>query len=125
MDLGTLLKFKPWGAVKLAKGINGVLVFTGIALEVWDSWEQAKREEEFHKSIEEMVKNFNKQRSELLELINGPQFIEQFFADYVELQNSMQDVQQSLRQSREQRQRFHAWRKAGEVIDGEFTEFLG
>ncbi|TOB31146.1 LeoA/HP0731 family dynamin-like GTPase, partial [Vibrio parahaemolyticus] len=31
LDLASLLKFKPWGAVNLAKGINGALVVVGIA----------------------------------------------------------------------------------------------
>ncbi|WP_024298522.1 LeoA/HP0731 family dynamin-like GTPase [Methylomicrobium lacus] len=121
MDLGKFLKFKPWGAVKLAKGINGALAFAGIALEAWDSWEQAKREEAFHKSLEDMVENFNKQRSELLDLISGPQFIEQFFADYLELQSKVQDVQKILTQRREQRQKLHEWCETVEVIDAEFS----
>jgi GTP-binding protein EngB required for normal cell division len=121
MDLGNLLKFKPWGAINLAKGINGALAFAGIALEAWDSWEQAKREEAFRKSIEDMVENFNKQRIELLDLINDEQFNKRFFGDYVELQSSVQDVQQSLTQRREQQQKLHEWCEAIEVIDTEFT----
>jgi GTP-binding protein EngB required for normal cell division len=125
MDLGKLLKFKPWGAVNLAKGINGALVFVGVALEAWDSWEQAKREEAFHKAIRDMVENFNKQRSELLELINGRQFTEQFFTDYIELQNSVQEIQQSLSQRNEQRKRFSEWREEGETIDVDFAILQG
>ncbi|VFT16652.1 labile enterotoxin output A [Pseudomonas aeruginosa] len=49
MDIGKYLKFKPWGAVKFAKGANGALAALGVALEAWDSWEQYKREEAFKK----------------------------------------------------------------------------
>ena len=121
MDLGSLLKFNPWGAVNFAKGINGVLVFVGVAMEAWDSYEQAKREEAFHKSVEEMVENFNKQRQELLNLINGDQFTIQFFGDYIQLENSMKDVEQSLKLMSEQQKKLSDWRKAGEAIDIEFT----
>jgi len=37
MDIGKLLKFKPWGAVKFAKGLGATLAVLGLALEVWDS----------------------------------------------------------------------------------------
>lgn len=121
VDLGKMLKFKPWGATNLAKGINGALAVVGLALEAWDSWEQAKRQEEFQKAIATMVKNFEDQRVELIALIDGPQFTEQFFADYVELQHSVDDVKHSVIQRRQQRESFHAWRQAGESIDVEFS----
>ena len=47
VELGSLLKFKPWGAVNLAKGLNGALAFVGIAFELWDSWEQKKKRRGF------------------------------------------------------------------------------
>ena len=120
IDFGNLLKFQPWGAVNLAKGLNGALAIIGIGLEAWDSWEQAKREEEFNNSVEQMVDNFNKQRTELLDLINGPEFDGQFFADYKVLERSVQDVRQSLNLRREQRQKFNDWRQVIESIDAEF-----
>ena len=120
MDFGNLLKFKPWGAVNFAKGVNGALVFLGVAMEAWDSWEQAKREEAFRKSIQEMIENFNKQRQELLDLINGEHFIVQFFPDYIQLENSMEDVKQSLVLMKEQQVKLLDWRKAGEAIEVDF-----
>lgn len=120
LDLGNLLKFKPWGAVNLAKGINGALAVVGFALEAWDSWEQAKREEAFRKSIEDMVDNFNQQRTELLKLINGQQFIVQFFNDYIELQRELEDVQRNMTQMREQQQKFQEWHNRITAIDAEF-----
>ena len=66
MELGSLLKFKPWGAVNFVKGANGALAFLGVAIEAWDSWEQYKREEAFRKSIAKMVEDFEMQRKELI-----------------------------------------------------------
>ncbi|GAA7170559.1 hypothetical protein HpBGD53_04300 [Helicobacter pylori] len=34
------LKFKPWGAVKLAGNLNKALPLIGLAFEVWDSWKR-------------------------------------------------------------------------------------
>ena len=89
-------------------------------MEAWDSWEQAKREEAFRKSIQEMIENFNKQRQELLDLINGEHFIVQFFPDYIQLENSMEDVKQSLVLMKEQQVKLLDWRKAGEAIEVDF-----
>ncbi|MCS0033252.1 50S ribosome-binding GTPase, partial [Vibrio parahaemolyticus] len=79
LDLASLLKFKPWGAVNLAKGINGALVVVGIALEAWNSYSEHKKQKEFEDSVKSMVENFEKQREELLRLINADNFIDQFF----------------------------------------------
>ncbi|WP_394562113.1 LeoA/HP0731 family dynamin-like GTPase [Aquipseudomonas alcaligenes] len=120
MELGSLLKFKPWGAVKFAKGANGALAALGIAIEVWDSWEQYKREEAFRGSIAKMVENFEQQRKELLGLISSEQFREQFFGKYLELKSSVAVLEDSLRDSHERQQRFQAWRVEAEAIDAEF-----
>jgi GTP-binding protein EngB required for normal cell division len=121
LDLGKMLKFKPWGAVNLAKGLNGALAVVGLAMEAWDTWEQAKRERAFREALDQMVKNFETQRSELLALINSPKFTETFFADFVELTATVEGVKRDVALRKEQRQRFHAWRAMGEVIEAEFT----
>jgi hypothetical protein len=106
--------------VKFAKGANGALAALGIAIEVWDSWEQYKREEAFRGSIAKMVENFEQQRKELLGLISSEQFREQFFGKYLELKSSVAVLEDSLRDSHERQQRFQAWRVEAEAIDAEF-----
>ncbi|MCG4453300.1 50S ribosome-binding GTPase [Pseudomonas sp. MMS21-TM103] len=120
MDIGKYLKFKPWGALKFAKGANGALAFIGVALEAWDSWEQYKREEAFKKVITEMVSNFEQQRQDFLDLVNSERFKEEFFPDYLLLTNRRQELQNNLDESRKRQQRFQAWRVEAETIDAEF-----
>ncbi|RBH53616.1 MULTISPECIES: LeoA/HP0731 family dynamin-like GTPase [Pseudomonas] len=122
MDLGKLLKFKPWGAVNFARGANGVLAVIGVAFEAWDSWEQYKREEAFRKAIAEMVDNFERQRKELLDLVNAEQFKEQFFGDYLVLKNSVLTLEHSLAESHARQRRFQDWRNTAEAIEAEFGE---
>lgn len=122
VDLGKMLKFKPWGAVNMAKGINGALSVLGLAIETWDSWEQAQRREAFANAIADMVKNFEQQRTELLGLVNNDDFAAKFFPDYNELEKSVQDIAHSVREREAQRQQFHAWRQSGEAIRVEFTD---
>lgn len=120
MDIGKYLKFKPWGAVKLAKGANGALAFIGVALEAWDSWEQYKREEAFKKAIAEMVSNFEQQREDFLNLVNSERFKEDFFPDYLQLNCRRQELQSNLDESRTRQKRFQAWRAEAEAIEAEF-----
>lgn len=124
LDLGKMLKFKPWGATNLAKGVNGALAVVGLALEAWDSWEQAERRKEFQKAMAKMIENFELQRQELVALIDGEKFTEQFFASYIELQRDVAEVQKDVDAQREQRSRFRAWRERGEAIDVEFAEVV-
>lgn len=120
MDIGKYLKFKPWGAVKFAKGANGALAFLGVALEAWDSWEQYKREEVFKKAVTTMVSNFEKQRQDFLALVNSERFKEEFFPDYLLLNTRRQELQNNVDESRVRQQRFQAWRLEAEAIDAEF-----
>lgn len=124
VDLGKMLNFKPWGATNLAKGVNGALAVVGLALEAWDSWEQAKRREEFQKAMTKMVENFELQRKELVALLDGEQFTEQFFDSYVELERDVIEVQKNVEEQRQRRSRFHAWREMGQAIDVEFAEVV-
>lgn len=122
LDLGKMLHFKPYGAINLAKGMNGALAFLGLAIEAWDSWEQAKREEAFRKGMQELINNFETQRADLNSLISGDQFTGRFFPEYIELKSSVHGVQKDAELKDQHRLKFHEWRKAGELIDSEFSE---
>lgn len=122
MDLGKFLKFKPWGAVKFAKGANGALAIIGVGLEIWDSYQEHQRQEAFRKAISEMVGNFEKQRQDFIELVNANDFKEKFFANYLVLKGDVKTLEDNLSQNRSRQQRFQAWRIEAEAIDAEFSE---
>ncbi|RVD77083.1 LeoA/HP0731 family dynamin-like GTPase [Pseudomonas koreensis] len=125
VDLGKALKFKPWGAVNLAKNLNGILSFAGLALEAWDSYERKKREDQFRQAIAEMVDNFNNQREELLNMIQDVSFEERFFPDYASLDANAADVQVAIDTQKKLREQFREWRQTGELIEAEFTRIEG
>ncbi|AVJ24600.1 MULTISPECIES: LeoA/HP0731 family dynamin-like GTPase [Pseudomonas] len=125
VDLGKALKFKPWGAVNLAKNLNGILSVAGLALEAWDSYERKKREDQFRQAIAEMVDNFNNQREELLNMIQDVSFEERFFPDYASLDANAADVQVAIDTQKKLREQFREWRQTGELIEAEFTRIEG
>lgn len=125
VDLGKALKFKPWGAINLAKNLNGILSVAGLALEAWDSYERKKREDQFRQAIAEMVDNFNNQREELLTMIQDVSFEERFFPDYASLDANAADVQVAIDTQKMLREQFKEWRQSGELIEAEFTRIEG
>ncbi|MDT1010465.1 LeoA/HP0731 family dynamin-like GTPase [Plesiomonas shigelloides] len=125
LDIGKLLKFKPWGAVNLAKGVNGALSFLGVAMEAWDSWEQHKREKIFSEAIDKMVENFTNQRESILEQLNSDDFISIYFGRYIKLHDELSLLEQTLEESKTRRNIFAKWRARAEAIDVEFTRIAG
>lgn len=125
LNLGEILKFNPWGAMKLAGGLKGALSVLGLALEAWESWEEHKREKAFHAGRDKMVTNFNEQRVELLKLVDGPDFVARCFWEYTALQQSIQELQHIVTAHQVKRRQFRAWRERGEVIETEFTMVTG
>ncbi|MTD28182.1 LeoA/HP0731 family dynamin-like GTPase [Erwinia sorbitola] len=121
VDLSKLLKFKPWGAVNLAKGVNGALAFVSLGMELWDSWSQIQKEQEFAKALDTMVKNFEAQREHWLKSIDSESFVTDFFNNYIVLHEKVVNLQQSVSEGRARQQQFKEWRKKAEAIDAEFT----
>lgn len=122
LDIGKYLKFKPWGATKLANGANAALAAMGLAIELWDSYEQQEKEKEFKKTIAKMVNHFEEQRKEIVNLINGEDFISNFFSKYKDLQHQLEQINKDISSMHEHQQQFNSWVEMGEVIDVEFKE---
>lgn len=119
VDLGKALKFKPWGAVKFAKAANGALVFVGAALELWDSWSVAQREQEFQNTLAAMIASFEEQRRDLLALLDGEHAIAELFPEYQALETSVQMVQANAAVVAERRQQFLVWSSEAESLQAE------
>ena len=118
--LWSSFKFKPWGAIKLANGLNGALAVAGIAFEAWDSWKEAERIKEFEKGKKSLIENLKEQRKELLEKVNGSNFSTEFFPGFAELQQQIEKLSEELGKTEKQRKVFAQWRNNAEVIDAEF-----
>lgn len=121
LDLASVLKFKPWGAVNLAKGLNGLLSVAGIALEAWGSLQEHRQQKAFEQALSKMANNFSAQRKDVIELLNSDDFISTFFPGFIVLQDELSLLEQSLQESKDKQIRFAQWREQAEAIDAEFT----
>jgi GTP-binding protein EngB required for normal cell division len=120
-DLGKLLKFKPWGAVKLASRLNLAAATLGVLVEGWEAYQGYSKAEKFASAIKEMVGDFENQRRSLIEMTNSADFSSQFFPEYDVLQSNLQGIAAEVITLQERRKHFKAWCQEGEIIDAEFS----
>lgn len=115
------LKFKPWGAVKLAGNINKALPLIGLAFEAWDSYNKYKKQQEFEETKEKMESNFNNQKQEILALINDEtRFKQTCFPMALKLEETIQEYEESVKKVQECAQGLEKWIQTGEdFIKGE------
>ncbi|RKV61892.1 LeoA/HP0731 family dynamin-like GTPase [Helicobacter pylori] len=118
------LKFKPWGAVKLAGNLNKALPLIGLAFEAWDSYNKYQKQQEFEKAKREMKSDFNNQKQEILDLINDEtRFKQTCFPMALELEKCIQACEESVKKTQECVQGLEKWIQTGEdFIDVEPEE---
>lgn len=121
VDLG--LKFKPWGAVKFAKGANAALAFIGLGLELFDTYQKHEQERKFLEAKEKMRNAFNQQQREIMNsLTNDEEFIQKYFPKYIELSNQILAIENEKQSIMNRQIEFEKWVQEGEIIDAEFEE---
>ncbi len=115
------LKFKPWGAIKLASNLNKALPLIGLAFEAWDSYNKYQKEQEFEKAKEKMKSHFDGQKQEILALINDEtRFKQTCFLSVFELEETIQACEESVKKTQECAQGLEKWIQTGEdFIKGE------
>lgn len=115
------LKFKPWGAFKLAGNVNKALPLIGLVIEGVDSLIKYKKQQEFEKAKEEMKSNFDEQKQEILDLINDEtKFKQTCFPSVLELEKCIQACEESVKKTQECVQGLEKWIQTGEdFIKGE------
>lgn len=100
------LKFKPWGAVKLASNLNKALPLIGLAFEAWDSYNKYQKQQELEKTKREMESHFNNQKQEILDLINDEtRFKQTCFPMALELEKCIQACEESVKKNARVRSR--------------------
>ena len=119
IGLDLSIKFKPYGAINLAKGVNGALVVLGFALELWDSWSQHQKQEEFNKAKKKIIESFEAQRKELIESLDSENFTQNFFPKYIELQEKLKLINLEIETMHTKEQLFNKWVEEGEIINVE------
>ncbi len=99
------LKFKPWGAVRLASNLNKALPLIGLAFEAWDSYNKHQKQQELEKAKEKMKSYFDGQKQEILDLINDEtRFKQTCFPSVFELEKTIQACEENVKKTQERAQ---------------------
>ncbi|EMR57396.1 LeoA/HP0731 family dynamin-like GTPase [Helicobacter pylori] len=115
------LKFKPWGAFKLASNLNKALPLIGLAFEIGDSVMKLKKEKELEETKEKMKSNFEEAKEQMIEFINDEaKFKQTCFPNALELEKSFQEIEEKIKKTQECTQGLEKWIQTGEdFIKGE------
>lgn len=114
-------KFKPWGAVNLAKGINTALPVIGIVVEGVQDYKEMKREEEFKEarndianSVEEVINAYDES------VRDTDKFIDKCFPKYREFEKQANSDQEQLLSIKNEFDEFNAWEQRGQALKKRF-----
>ena len=119
-DFGGFLKFKPWGAVNLAKNLGTFLQALGPLLEAYDAYKRNEMQNKFNRSMKEFTDGLRTMQKELLNLVQGSDFAEKFFPEYVGLQEALSAEEKNIIVYKEKQQKFVEWFNEGETIEAEY-----
>ena len=119
------LKFKPYGAIKVADKITkGFSIFgaaLGIGIEVWDSYSEMRKKEEFEKAVQNIVSQLEDQRQEYYDLFNdNDRFVERCVPAYSELASQIETLNNQILERQRYINDFEEWKAEGEAIDVAF-----
>lgn len=120
VDIGKYLAFQSWGAVNLAKGINGMLSILGLALEVWDTWKQEQRKRAFHEAVEKICQQLAQESRNIVAGIETETFATRFFPSLAPLKTQLAEISQELERLRSRLASFEAWSNQGDAIHEAF-----
>lgn len=122
VDISKIMKFKPWGAVNLAKSLNGILAVAGLALEAWDSYERIKQQKAVAAAKKGLTEGFELQRKGLLDFVDGDEFISSMFPEYALLREDVETVTATIASQQEVHRKFKEWLEQGQIIEAEFSK---
>lgn len=90
-------------------------------MELWELWKEQERKDKFNEAIGKMAKNFVDQRKQLINVIDSDDFHVVFFPAYADLGNALKELDETVRERSQRRERFAEWRRQGEIIEAEFA----
>ena len=122
------LKFKPWGAIKLAENLSkGLAVFgavLGVGVEIFDSYSKVQKEKKLKNAVDTMVNIFEEQRKYYIDLINDIQEnSEKYFPYFVELQKKVIETEKEVEKKEQFHKEFELWLNEVKMIESDFISF--
>jgi hypothetical protein len=118
------MKLKPWGAVKLAKGLNGALGAIGVLFEIWETWNLHQKTKKLEESKTELTKYINSFKAHLLSFVNDEEsYIKNFAPNFENILKSREYLREEVIEFTEKSEKIKEWYKKSSFISNvEFEE---
>jgi len=92
-----------------------------VGLDVWDSYSDMKKKEEFEKAIQIIVSQLEEQRQEYYELFNdNDRFVEKCVPEFGQLEDQIKSLDKQIEDRKKYINDFEEWKAEGEAIDVAF-----
>jgi hypothetical protein len=118
------MKFKPWGAVNFAKGLNGALAGLGVAFEIWETWDLHQKNKKLGESKTELTKYINDYKAHLLSFVNNEEsYIKNFAPSFENILKSREVLSEEVAEFIDKAEKIKEWyNKANFITTVEFEE---
>ena len=124
LGMDVTFKFKPWGAVNLAKNISVFASFLSLAYELYDTAKRVQKEKEFEECRHNLVEALEKNKEELSNTIsNGEKFISTFFPQFLKIEEGIKIVQEELDVAKKCEEDLLALEEQGKDLGEEIRSF--
>jgi hypothetical protein len=118
------MKFKPWGAAKFAKGLNGALGGIAVAFEVWETYDLHQKNKKLEKTKTELTNYINGYKAHLLSYVNDEaSYIKNFAPSFENTLKSREAFSEEVTEFNNKSEKIKEWyKKSDSIMNVEFEE---
>jgi hypothetical protein len=118
------MKFKPWGAAKFAKGLNGALGGIAVAFEVWETYDLHQKNKKLEKTKTELTNYINDYKAHLLSYVNDEaSYIKNFAPSFENTLKSREALSEEVAEFINRSEKIKEWyKKSDSIMNVEFEE---
>lgn len=114
LNLG--IKFKPYGAIKLAAKANVALAAVGPAIEGFRMIKKILDNREFEQTRGKIISALEEQRNDLTEVLKAPEFINIHFPQLGQMQTLFETIRGAAAEARDYAEQIQKWAEKGQEL---------
>lgn len=118
-------KFKPWGAIKLASGLNNAIPIIGAAVSIFGYAKEINDNVKFEEDRERIANAIEEIVNIFLEIVNNDEeFKKSYFPKYLETDKIIVEQENGIHELEKTLNDIEAWQDRGKQIEKEYAKLL-
>lgn len=118
-------KFKPWGATKLAAGLNNAIPIIGAAVSVFGYAKEINNQVKFEEDRERLANAIEEIVNIFLGIVNNDEeFKKSYFPKYLETDKIIEEQENGIHELEKTLNDIEAWQDRGKQIEKEYAKLL-